>query len=146
MIGFHEFTIGYPGGGGILVARSIPEDGRIWGRLDVLRDTPWGRLIPVVAGDVLSHALHGHVTPLMRQIGPQPAALLRMVPVGYRICADHKRCISFDKAKCHPSKALPECYAAPGLPPDAMAVAAFVALAWRDNRYVIVVEGHEFSL
>ena len=67
-----------------------------WGTLASLKGTPWGDAIPVVSGEVMSHALHGRATPLMRVIQSPPHALLRKIPEAFRLCVKWaKRVVSF---------------------------------------------------
>jgi len=147
MIDLVRFTLSTQHWGEVLLARPLPLGDEYWGHLAPLRDTVWGDLLPVVSGLVLSHAAHGHADPLIRVIGPPPDALLKMVPDPYRKCAEHKDCIMFVEKDCHPCKKMPDCYVPPNLPSkEAQAAAALVALAWRDDRYVVISKGAEFSL
>ena len=143
--GLIEFQLDTKDWGKILITRVLPRNGDPWGCLAPVRGTPWGDLIPVVSGEVLSHALHGYATPLMRVIGSEPHGLLKKVPNEYRQCAAAKGCLLFTKKHCHPGPKLPDCYVPPGIPPEAHAEVVTVAMAWRAGRYVIVVEGAEFS-
>ena len=122
---------------------SIAKDA--WGSLACLRGTPWGDLLPVIKGEDLSHALHGRAGPMMRSILSPPHALLRKIPEDYRLCSQHKQCVSFDKNQCFPCLKVPVCYAAPKLSEEQQVAANAVVLAWKEGRYVIVVQGGEFS-
>ena len=117
-----------------------------WGHLAVLKGTPWGERIPEIPGDVMSHALHGRATPLMRLIGAPPHGNMKKIPDPYRVCQMCKGCVIFDKAICNPNPKIPVCYLPPNLDQDQQTAAALVALAWKENRYVIVVTGNEFNL
>lgn len=118
-----------------------------WGDLACLKGTVWGDRIPVVPGEVMSHALHGRATPLVRIIGSPPSAILRQIPDPYRVCSMGKQgCVIFDKASCQPGGKMPDCFIPPGLDPNQQKAASMVALAWKENRYVVVVEGDEFRL
>ena len=140
-----RFTVRGDGGdwGDIKIMRPTPVDGDPWGDLAPLRETPWGDLITVVSGEALSHALHGHVVPLVRELGPHPHRLSRRV--ADQRCALWKGCVIAGD-DCQPGKTLPECYSAPDLSLEAALAARAVALAWKEERYVIVVQGPEFSL
>ena len=139
--------------GTVLVLRPLPRDGDCWGVLAPLRDTFWGRHISVVSGESLTHALHGYIDPLMREIGPSPKHLFQKV--GHHLdevlCqqAKDKSCLMADK-HCIPCSKVPECYT-PNHPPsvpkstDAANLILAVVLAWKEGRYVIVAEGKEFS-
>lgn len=130
----------------MLVGRPLPKNGDNWGVLAPIRDTPWGDLLPIVSGEVLSYALHGRVTPLMKQIGRPPRAQLTLIPSDLRRCGNTE-CIMYDPKTCHPCKQVPDCYEPPGLETfEARRAASTVVLAWREGRYIIIVEGDEFSL
>lgn len=140
-----RFTIPSKEWGDILILRPYPKPGETWGDLAPLRGTPWGDLLSIVSGASLSHALHGYVTPLMREIGPDPRGLCRMLPVGFRECRMAKSCPMVSK-HCVPGPKLPTCYSPPRLPPEALLAGATVTGAWAEGRYVLIVEGEEFSL
>ena len=142
-----RFTLSTEHWGEVLVARPLPMGDEYWGHLAPLRDTVWGDLIPIVSGLVLSHAAHGHADPLIRVIGPPPDVLLKMIPDPYRKCEQHVDCIMFVGADCHPCKKMPDCFVPPNLSSkEAQGAAALVAQAWRDNRYIVIARGAEFSL
>ncbi len=128
-----------------------PEFGSItddpWGTLACLKGTPWGDRIALVPGDLMSQALHGRATPLMRAIGPPPNGLMRQIPEPHRMCALGKPgCVLYRKTDCHPCAKMPDCYVPPGLDRHQQFIASLVALAWKENRYVVVVTGDEFNL
>lgn len=116
-----------------------------WGHLACLRGTPWGDRIPVIPGETMSHALHGRATPLMRIIGSPPRALLMQIPDPFRTCDMCKGCVIYDKTSCHPGKTMPNCYIPPGVNHEQQVAASAVAIAWKENRYVVVVDGPEFN-
>jgi len=140
-----EYTLDTPEFGIVLLGRPLPVAGDSWGCLAPLRGTAWESLFPTVTGENLSNAIHGHAKPLMESIGPDPRSLMRLVPEP-RLCADIKTCVMRAEKKCHPCKKVPDCYLAPGLDMDAQAAASVVVLAWREGRYIVIVEGDEFSL
>lgn len=134
-----------------IVKFARPEFGSIaddpWGTLACLKGTPWGDVIQEVPGELLSHALHGRATPLMRVLGPPPNGLMRKIPEPYRMCDLGKSgCIIYRKSDCHPCAKMPDCYVPPGLDRHTQFIASLVALAWKENRYVVVVTGDEFNL
>lgn len=141
---FSSFVIDSLDWGQIKILRVLPVKGDAWGFLAGLRDTVWGKQIPIVSGQALSDALHGHATPLMREIGPDPDGLMRLIPNPFRICKLKTQCLAFNK-NCHPCRKLPDCYIPPGLPETLSYTANLVAQAWKEGRYVIVVDGQEFS-
>lgn len=140
-----RFTISSKEWGDILVLRPLPKPDEPWGDLAPLRGTPWGDLLAIVSGANLSHALHGYATPLMREIGPHPFGLCRLVPESYRACRQMDSCIMASR-HCVPGPKLPSCFVPPAVPSEALLATATVATAWAEGRYVLIVEGAEFSL
>jgi len=140
-----RFVISTAHFGDLKVLRPIPLPDEPWGPLAPLRGTPWGDLIPTVSGENLSHALHGHAKPLMEEIGPEPRTLLRRIQDPHRDCSLSKACLTRGDY-CFPHPKVPECYLPPNLESPATLVAAVVALAWAEGRYVLIAEGAEFSL
>lgn len=149
-----RFTLQTVDFGPLKLLRPVPAEERqgdtlvvdSWGVLAAIRDTTpaIARLIPVVTGEAWSHALHGHARPLMLTIGPAPSALLKMAAI--RECALKNACIMYDAKRCTPNKRLPECWTPEGVEEAARQAVATVTLAWAEGRYVVVVEGPEFSL
>jgi hypothetical protein len=148
MDGLVRLTIATRDWGDILVLRPIPRDGDAWGVLRPLKDTPWGDLIPVVHGDDFSLALHGHTMPLVRNLSRPPSVLGRFLGREDSWCKLLQEQTCMDAAEhCKPGKGLPECYEAPGFEDDRIKwLASAVAHAWAEGRYVVVVEGDEFSI
>ena len=123
----------------------IPKQGDIWGVLAPLKETPWGDEIWTVPGEAMSHALHGWTVPLLRVLGTPPRArAVRMSEKDGR-CSLHETCV-MAKDYCRPSPQLPDCYEAPLKDVRAAHLATLVALAWKEGRYVLLVEGEEHSL
>lgn len=145
--GLLRFSIKSKEWGKTKILRPLPQPDEPWGVLACLKETPWGDLISVVSGDSLSHALHGHVTPFMNELGREPSASLRLVPTTHRTCSLSKSCITYEAAICHPCSKLPACYEPPFLETAEQRSAAHaVVLAWKEGRYVIVVGEGEFNL
>ena len=142
----NRFSLDSQEWGQVLVLRPIPLNGDIWGDFRALKDTPIGNLIPIVSGDSFSNAMHGYVTPLMNEIGPDPHGLLKQIPREYRRCQMSDSCITHDIKVCHPCPKLPACFVPPKVHPDDQEAVALVVLAWAEKRHVILVEGEEFSL
>ncbi len=140
-----RLTISSPQWSDILVLRPIPSATDPWGDLAPLRGTEWEGLVQVVDGEVFSHALHGHVMPLIRVLQKHPKALLAAVPEKYRPCDLRKGCIMHQSKKCHPCVKVPDCYIPSGLEEDQSEPAGVVCRAWAEGRYVLVVKGQEFS-
>lgn len=129
--------------GEVLLAVPIPHDDDPWGVLAPLRGTSWGDQITVVPGAVMSDAVRGWATPLMRIIGIDPKYRLGRIIEEEGICALYGEC-SMATIHCRPEPKLPECYEAPLETSPARLIAALVAMAWKEGRYVIVVEGKEW--
>lgn len=143
---FREVNLKDPEQGEIKLLISIPTELEPWGVLGVLRDTEWEGLIQVVSGEALSHALHGWATPLAREVGVSPRRRGLRLSEGAGRCALFQECLSAG-AHCRPgNKKLPSCYEAPHVTPEGSQVASRVALAWRENRLVVVVDGEEHAL
>lgn len=140
----NRFSLDGPEWGHVDILRPTPIEGDIWGDLAPLRGTVWGNLIPVVSGTVMSHAMNGYTTPLMNQIGPHPWGLMKQVPEKHRRCVQYNECLMYQQEKCIPCQSVPECYMPPFLDIEAQHAVNAVVTAWRDGRYVVVVEGDEF--
>lgn len=126
------------------ILRPYPRDGDSWGDLAPLRGTQFESLVPVVSGAALSHALHGYLNPLMDEIGPHPHGQLRQIQGTQRTCRSARDCPIHGKY-CYPNPKVPDCFSPEGLEAEAQLAAAVVVSAWVEGRYVIVVEGDEFS-
>lgn len=144
MRGVREFTLTDDEWGEVKLLVTIPRGDDSWGPLAPLRGTPWGDQIHEVPGDALSHALHGWATPLMRVIGVEPWVHALRVSLEDGRCRLYDGCLGAGKF-CRPSPKLPECYEAP-LDGLASEVASYVALAWKEGRYVLVPDGPEFNI
>ena len=137
-----EFKISSKDWGDILISRPVTDKNNIWGWLKPLEGTIWGGLIPVVSGENMSHALNGMAIPLMKEIGPEPIYLLKKV--SHMSCALLGECLTADPKVCFPHNKMLDCY----MPDKDFSIgpmAAYVALAWKEGRYVVLVEGAEFS-
>lgn len=133
--------------GRINVLRPIPQEGNPWGVFACLKGTIWGDLMAVVDGADFSHATHGNPYPMLKQLGPAPAALAKKLPLEFRLCvqAQNRSCL-MATPKCIPGPKLPDCYEAPNLESQASYVASAIAVAWKEGYYAIVVEGGEFVI
>lgn len=142
-------------GGRIDILRPLPSERREgntiivdpWGELASLRLVPeFATLIPIIDGESLSHAMHGHMRPLMERIGPEPKYQLKRIPEPHNECSLIDKCIMYDSRRCRPtSKKLPECWTPQG-EEDARRAMSIVTLAWAENRYVVVIVGGEFVI
>lgn len=120
------------------IARAVGSDSDPWGVLAVLRETPWEPLFPLIPSSVFDQALRGHATPLMRLIGPPGLALAKRLPLAYTQCRMRGGCINTGP-NCFPSKKMPDCWEGGSLAPEAVEVAAQVAILWRDGIPVIIL-------
>jgi hypothetical protein len=139
--GFREIDLTDPEQGELKLLVVLQKGDDPWGVLAPLRDTAWGEQVAVVSGSVFEHALRGWATPLMREIGVTPRVRARRISEEAGRCGLHGPCLG-SKPHCRPGPDLPNCYEAPDLEWGAgLAEAVRVALAWREGRYVVVVEG-----
>ena len=117
-----------------------------WGVLAPLRGTPWGEQIPVVTGEALSHALHGHPKMLREMWGNPPRTRAMRLEQKHRMCHEHQfKICGIATPECHPGSAqMPDCYVAPFHDLERRRLADVVARAWAEDRHVFVVEGPEF--
>lgn len=123
-----------------------PLPGNPWGILLPMRETSWGRQIPVVTGEALSHALHGRSLPLREMLGNPPVQRARMIVLADRLCYEAQASIcAMATPECRPgSRRMPECYVAPTEDRTLRPLGTAVAQAWDEGRYVFVVDGPEF--
>jgi len=131
--------------GDIPILVVVPKRGSPWGILEPIRETPWADAIAVVSGEAMSHAFHGWATPLMREIGPKPIQRAKKVPELTGRCALLSGCLGAGPS-CIPEEHTPDCYEPPELEGEVAQAIIRVVMAWKSSRYVIVVEGDEFSL
>lgn len=117
-----------------------PDETSPLGVLKNIAGTPWEKLFPRVTGEALSHALHGWVDPLVGCLGRSPETFLRVLPEGLGECSLKGNCIGWDPKLCRPAKGGNPCWEAG----DEALELAFAAL--REGRYVLILEGAEFSL
>jgi len=130
----------------LLLLYPPPRDGDLWGALRPLEGTSWGAQIPIVSGEALSHALHGHPKPLREMLGPPPLRRTLRIAKREKLCLEAQQGIC-DMAgpHCLPgSSQMPECYAAPTEDRALRECATAVAQAWDEGRYVFLVDGPEF--
>lgn len=132
--------------GGLKVLYPSPLPGNPWGVLLPMKGSSWGRQIPIVTGEALSHALHGRVKPLREMLGNPPFQRARMIVLEDRLCYEAQTQIcQMAKIECNPgSQGLPECYVPPTEDRALRVLGGAVAQAWDEGRYVFIVEGPEF--
>ena len=147
MEGFRRVDLAATRYGDLKFLVAVPRPGEPWGALAPLRGTTWGSLIPVVSGDAMSHALHGNPQALLAAAGRPPQHQGKQLPLAERRCEVRTGCLLHRDSHCFvASGKLPECFIA-AIPGDhEQMLAAYVALAWDEGRYVVVVEGGEFVL
>jgi len=102
-------------------------------------------MIPVVSGENLSHALHGYIAPLLKEIGPEPRLLAKQVGQKQGRCALYKTCVAAEPS-CLPAGPPPDCYEAPMEDYGASFAATTVVLCWKTGGWVVVVGEGEFSI
>ena len=128
-------------------------NGDDWGELEPLKGTSWAEGVEIVSSEVLSHALHGFMQPLLGELGRDPRDSARRVLKAEGECAMAGNCIDWAEGVCRPGGTRkqpgpPECYDPPILTgkPDTLALFRTVAQAWREGRHTLVVVGDQFSL
>lgn len=146
-----EITLTTDNQGEVLLLVTVATKEARWGAFEGLRGTSWQKGITEVSGAAMSHALHGYVHPLVRELGRPPRANGKHVNDAEGACALHQGCIGWDTGHCRPGgKAKkdqlgpPGCYEAPIM--GASLIATRVCLAWKEGRHTIVVTSPEFSL
>ena len=142
--GFRHITYKDDHWGELKLMVVLPRDDDPWGVLAPIKDTVWGEQVQVVSGEAFSHALHGYLDPLMRVIGPEPKHRVKRISWEQGRCALYEGCLGA-KPECCPGSKTPGCYEPPGVPLGLSALLAEVVFAWRDGRYVLVVEGEGFN-
>lgn len=135
----------------LLVVEGGPED---WGEFESLRDSSWAAGVKVIPADALANALHGHLMPLLRELGRDPRVSARRVSDDEGHCQLKGQCSSWDPEYCKPGgqrrKELgpPDCYEPP-LVSETRSSSVFifktVARAWKEGRHTIVVRGEGFN-
>jgi len=143
--GFRPITLDDPSQGEIKLMVVVPHKGDPWGVLAALRGTPWAEQLSVVSGEVMSHALHGWATPLMRVIGPEPKYRGLHLPKKVGGCALKSGCI-LSSPKCRPGKKPPMCYEPMSYTGEIGLALTTVVMSWTEGRYVVIVEGDGFVL
>lgn len=117
------------------------EEGGTWeGDWELLRETSWADLFPVLPKEVVEQAMIGDTKPFVNQIGRPPEGSLRKIPQEGRQCAMRKTCRLYAKAECAPlAKRMPTCYSPDGLPEEASQIAHEAIRLWREGVYVVAV-------
>lgn len=129
----------------------------LWGEFEPLRGTSWEAGVCVVSGESMSHALHGHLMPLLRELGRSPHASGRRVTPKEGECKAKVGCPTWNPLLCRPGGRGPKkgetgppvCYEPPldsRSPAEQIALFQRVALAWKEERYTVVVNGPGFVL
>ena len=136
----HAFTD--PQWGQVVIWAPRHVDGDPYGILRQVEETPWFPHIPLIPGDVFSHAMYGRTHTIWPHLGPDPKSLGRRLTHEARICVDCKTCPMYDKARCWPQAKMPDCYRAPMYE----TVLSFVARAWKDGHYVAAIGDGEFTI
>lgn len=122
-----------------------------WGELEPLRGTSWEAGVELVDAESFSHALHGHVLPLLRALGRDPSASGKRVSEAEGSCAMRGSCASWVADRCRPGGKgnPPACYEPPLSPGSGSSVTQLfrtVAAAWAEGRHTVVVVGEGFNL
>lgn len=135
----------------INVIRIIPREGKAWGHYHELASKPWAAMVQEVSGEAYSHALHGWLVPLAREMGNPPAARVRRLPREYRWCAlssPRGLCISAG-SNCRICGNMPECFTPRDAGEEGGDLLQFVRvtiLGIKEVRHALVVVGSEFVM
>lgn len=141
----------------LLVAFATPE--APWGEYQCLHGTSWGQAITEVGGEALSHALHGWLLPLKRELGRDPLVSAKRVSGDDGECSLRGACVGWDAAFCRPGGKAPAstkevgppgCYEAPvnheSVGGREQALKNRLVSAWKEGRHSIVVTDSEFNV
>jgi len=144
--GFSKISLLKTEWGPLRILRPLPRDGDDWGPLALARGTEWEPFIRRVSGEAFSYALHGYTKPLVDQLGPEPLIVAGRVPDSVGLCRQfQKKTCAVRKPTCRPGPEPPACYEASVDSFDLEEALYEVVMAWKKGRYVLVVEGPEFS-
>lgn len=126
-----------------------------WGEFEPLRGSSWDSGIRTVSAESMSHALHGMLLPLLKELGRDPRASAKRVSDVEGMCGNLKACPIANESMCRPGgrkkreHGPPGCYEPPletGTPPDLRDLFYQVSQAWRGGRHTVVVVGEGFNL
>lgn len=129
--------------GTIRLLRPIPNrDETPKGVFAALDGTPYEKWILAVSGLSVAAALRGHGTPLARELGRDPKAILRDLRT--EVCADQAKCVFYQKNLCLPNPKMPVCFTPSSVTDDlGRDVANRVLQAWVEGRHTVYVVGSE---
>lgn len=136
--GLVEVRLPDPAWGNPRLVRIVPSSDSSWGKYLFLVGTGWEPLIPEIPAEILDQALRGHATPLMRVLGPPPAALARRLPPEESVCALKGQCTAWTPG-CVPGPRVPLCWEPPGELPLGL-MGPLVAF-WRQGVPVVRIGG-----
>lgn len=126
-----------------------------WGELEPFRGSSWAHGVTVVTAESMSHALHGMLLPLLRELGRDPRASAKRVSDAEGQCGNLEACPIANKYLCRPGgrkrreHGPPGCYEPPletGTPVELRDLFYKVSQAWKDGRHTVVIVGEGFNL
>lgn len=141
-----------------LLVEFVPKDVSHWGVLESVRGTTWEEGVKEIDSDIFSHALHGFLQPLLGVLPRPPLSSAKRVSDLEGMCGMKDGCMKYERGFCKPGSEKgkgwrkkfgpPECYQPPLTNPDPKAFEVFfrLAMAWKENRYTLVVKGEGFNL
>lgn len=139
-----------------LLVTYVDENDTDWGEFELFRGTSWENVVCTVSGSSYSHALHGMVDPLLRELGREPSASLRKIIPEEGECGLKNGCALWDRNYCRPGgkkgsgRSLvwgpPNCYDVP-INGDLKVKEIFytVLQSLKSGHYVVVVKGGGFN-
>lgn len=142
MHGFQSFELSDDQWQDVKVLRVTPRGEDAWGVLSFIRETPWAEMVDVVSAEAYSHALHGWLTPLMRELSDGPLRQMQRLSCEKVCTLKQNGMCGMASPDCEPGPATPDCYHPP-VEGDWTSLAHAV-LAARDGYHVVVVKGEEF--
>ena len=124
-----------------------------WGDFEVFRGSSWSKVLSIVSGDSYSHALHGRVDPLLRELSREPQSAMKKITPEEGECLHKNTCIIWNKGFCVPGgkdkkvQGPPDCYEPPlqGASQEIIETFSKVALALKEGYYIVVVKGSGFN-
>lgn len=139
-----------------LLCTPVNKHDKHWGEFELFRNTSWENVVCVIPGDIYTHALHGRLDPLLKQIGREPVASLRKIVPDEGECSFKGNCSMWDEQFCKPGGykgkgykrvwGPPDCYDIPiDGPVQVKQVFYTVLQALKTGHYIVVVQGEGFN-
>jgi len=139
-----------------LLVTYVNEQDTHWGEFELFRGTSWENVVCVVSSVNYSHALHGMVDPLLRELGREPTASLRKIVPEEGLCGLRHGCSQWNPDFCKPGGSKgkhkrqvwgpPDCYDLPiNGSLEVKTVFYEVLNALKSGHYIVVIKGDGFN-